>query len=308
MRVFLAGASGVIGRRLVPQLLAAGHEVTGMTRSEESGERLRAQGAEPVVCDVFDADGLKAAVVAAEPDGVIHQLTALPARINPKTTDFGPNNRIRTEGTANLIAAAQAAGAERFVAQSISFVFRPGSGPAAEDDPKLDLPGEAGETTRSTLDLERQVTEAEGLDGVALRFGYFYGPGSSYGEGGPMDADVSARKFPIVGSGAGVFSFIHVDDAAAATVTALEGSATGVFNIVDDEPAPVREWLPVYAAAIGAKAPRRVPAWLARFVAGKQGVAFMTLQRGASNAKAKSELGWAPRWASWRRGFTEAPR
>lgn len=303
MRVFLAGASGVIGRRLVPQLLEAGHEVTGMTRSEEAGSKLRAAGVEPVVCDVYDAEGLTAAVVAAKPDAVVHQLTSLPQRINPRTTDFGPNNRIRREGTANLMAAAKAAGAGRFVAQSIAFIFEPAPGLADEGDPKTE-----GEITESPLDLERQVTTAEGIDGVALRYGYFYGPGTSYGNGGSFHEDVKRRRMPIVGDGAGVFSFIHIDDAAGATMKTLEGPATGVFNVVDDEPAAVREWLPAFADSIGAKSPRRVPQFVARLVAGKQGVAVMTTQRGASNAKAKRELGWEPRWASWREGFSGAPR
>lgn len=308
MRVFLAGASGVIGQRLVPLLLDAGHEVTGMTRSEASADGLRERGVEPALCDVFDPAGLERAVAAARPEAVIHQLTSLPKRINPRKTDFGPNNRIRREGTANLVAAARAAGARRFVAQSIAFIYVPAPGAASEDAPVVDVPGPGGEGPRAAVDLERQVTTTDGIDGVALRFGYFYGPGTSYGEGGSLFEDVERRRFPVVGAGTGVFSFIHVDDAAAATLAALEGTATGVLNVVDDDPAPLAEWLPVYAQAIGAKAPRRVPVWLAKLIAGPQGIAVTMTQRGASNAAAKSALGWKPKWPSWRAGFGEAPR
>jgi nucleoside-diphosphate-sugar epimerase len=308
MRIFLAGASGVIGRRLVPLLLAAGHEVAGMTRSAESGERLRELGVEPVVCDVFDRESLERAVIGARPEVVVHQLTSLPKRINPRTTDFGPNNRIRREGTANLMASARAAGARRVVAQSIAFIYVPAAGAADEDDPVTDFEGPAGETVRPVRDLERQVTTTEGIAGVALRFGYFYGPGTAYGTAGSLFEDVERRRFPVAGSGTGVFSFVHVDDAAAATLVAIEGSATGIFNVVDDEPAPVSEWLPAYASAIGAKRPRRVPSWLVRVVGGPGAVAIMLSQRGASNARAKRDLGWNPEWPSWRQGFTQAPR
>lgn len=308
MRVFLAGASGVIGQRLVPLLLEAGHEVTGMTRSEASAADLRARGVEPVVCDVFDCPGLESAVAAASPEVLVHQLTSLPRRIDPKKTDFGPNNRIRREGTANLVAAAMAAGTRRFVAQSIAFIYEPASGPASEEDPVIETPGNAGEGPRAALDLERQVTTTDGIEGVALRFGYLYGPGTAYGEGGSQFEDVSRRRMPIVGGGTAVLSFIHIDDAAAATKVALEGTATGVFNIVDDDPAPLSESLPAYARAIGAKPPRRAPVWLARLLAGPQGVAFMTTQRGASNAKAKAELDWHPQWPTWRQGFSAAPQ
>ncbi len=308
MKVFLAGASGVIGQRLVPQLLEGGHEVVGMTRSEDSAARLRAAGVEPVVCDAYDREAVVAAVVAARPEGVIHQLTSLPARIDPRKTDFGPNNRIRTEGTANLVAAAQASGARRFVAQGIAFMYRPGSGPATEEDPVTDDSGPYEETAKANTELERRSTTAVGLSGAALRFGYFYGPGTAFGEGGSQFTDVGRRRFPVGGDGGGVWSFVHVDDAAAATVAALESTVTGVFNIVDDEPAPVREWLPEYAKSIGAKPPRHVPVWLLRLVGGPRAVATLVHQRGASNAKAKSELGWEPRWPSWRQGFSEAPR
>lgn len=308
MKVFLAGASGVIGRRLVPQLLDAGHEVTGMTRSDASAERLREAGVEPVVCDAFDPAALEAAVAAARPEAVIHQLTALPDRIDPRRTDFGPNNRIRTEGTDNLVAASRAAGARRFVAQSIAFMYEPAPGLAGEDAPLVGPDGAFAGTTRANEELERRVTSADDLEGVVLRFGYFYGTGSAFGEGGSQVEDVGRRRFPVIGDGGGVFSFVHVDDAATATVAALEGTATGVFNIVDDEPSPVGEWLPVFAESIGAKPPRHVPEWLGRLVGGPRAIATTVHQRGASNATAKRELGWAPRWPSWRQGFLEAPR
>lgn len=307
MRVFLAGASGVIGRRLVPQLLEAGHEVAGMTRSEASAEKLRASGVEAVVCDVYDRPGLETAVSRVKPEAVVHQLTALPRRIDPRKTDFGPNNRIRTEGTANLIRAARAAGTRRFIAQSIAFMYEPAPGAATEDEALIG-DGAFAETTKSTADLERQTTSTDGIDGVALRFGYFYGPGTAYGTGGSQHEDVTRRRFPVIGAGTGVFSYIHVDDAGRATIAAIEGNAKGVFNAVDDEPAPVRDWLPAYAKAIDAKPPRRVPAWVGRLVGGPRAVAVMIDQRGASNAKAKAQLGWEPQWPSWRQGFAEAPR
>jgi nucleoside-diphosphate-sugar epimerase len=309
VKIFFAGATGVLGRRLLPLLVKGGHEVTAMTRSEARVEELRSAGAAPVVCDVFDADALRDAVVAASPQVVLHELTDLPPNIDPRKADeqTAGNDRIRTEGTRNLVAAALAAGANRMVAQSISFAYAPTGGPVkSEEDPLYDAAGwPFSRSVEALHDLESAVTQTEGLDGIVLRYGFFYGPGSSYASDGYWADQVRKRRFPIVGNGAGVFSYIHVDDAAAATVAAIEGGPSGIYNVVDDEPAPVKEWLPVYAEAVGAKKPRRVPAFIARFVAGQYAVMLATQLRGASNAKAKRDLGWTPRYASWRQGFHE---
>jgi nucleoside-diphosphate-sugar epimerase len=308
MRVFVAGASGAIGRPLVPALVAAGHEVTGMTRREERAAEVRAAGAECAVCDVFDAEALSAAVAAAKPEVVVHELTSLPQELDPRRKGiYAANDRIRRDGTANLVAAAQAAGATRFVAQSISFIYAPaGAAVKSESDPVLEgAPGQFGDSVKATLDLERQTLNAEGLDGLVLRYAFFYGPRTSYARDGYQADQVRKRKFPIVGDGSGTWSFIHVDDAAAATVAACERGAPGVYNIADDEPAPQREWLPAYAQAVGAKPPRRVPLWLARLIGGPA-ARMAAGMRGCSNALAKSEFGWQPRWASWRQGFREA--
>jgi nucleoside-diphosphate-sugar epimerase len=307
--VFVAGASGAIGRPLVRRLVAAGHPVTGMTRSESSAREIREAGAEAAVCDVFDPAALEAAVAAAEPEVVVHELTSLPPDLDPRKKGvYEANNRIRSEGTRNLVAAARAAGAGRIVAQSISFVYAPTPGwVKGEDDPVMTgVAGEFGSAMDATMDLERQVLGAEAMRGLVLRYGFFYGPGTSYARDGFQAAEVRRRRFPIVGRGDGVFSFVHVEDAAAATIAACERGEGGIYNVCDDEPAPVRDWLPVYAEAIGAKPPRRVPKLIARIVAGAPVVAFATTLRGASNEKAKRELGWQPRYASWRQGFSEA--
>jgi 2-alkyl-3-oxoalkanoate reductase len=310
MRVFVAGASGAVGRPLVPRLVAAGHEVTGMTRSEERAQDVRAAGADAAVVDVFDADALRAAMTEAAPEVVIHELTDLPPRMNFRKKDlYVGTNRVRTEGTRNLIRAAQASGARRFLSQSIAFAYRPDGGPVkSEDDPLLDdAPPPFSSGVEALHEMEEMVLGTEGLDGLVLRYGFFYGPGTHYDAAdGTITADVRKRRLPIVGAGTGVFSFIHVDDAADATVAAVERGSPGIYNIVDDEPAPVREWVPVLAQAAGAKPPRRVPAWLARLVAGRQAADFALELRGASNEKAKRELGWQPAHPSWRSGFAEA--
>jgi nucleoside-diphosphate-sugar epimerase len=306
MRVFVAGASGAVGRPLVSRLVAAGHEVTGMTRREEAAAEIDAAGARGVVCDVFDPEHLRSAVAAAGPEVVVHELTALPPDLDlRKRGVYEANNRIRREGTRNLLAAARAAGARRIVAQSVAFVYEPAGGPVKrEDDPVMSgVAGEFGSSLEATMDLERQVLEA---DGLVLRYGFFYGPGTSYAADGFQAREVRRRRFPIVGRGDGVFSFVHVDDAAAATVAACERGTPGIYNVCDDDPAPLREWLPVYAAALGAKRPWRVPPLLVRLLAGPDVVAFATTLRGAANAKAKAAFGWAPRHPSWRRGFAEA--
>jgi nucleoside-diphosphate-sugar epimerase len=310
VKVFVAGATGVIGRRLLPMLVERGHDVTAMTRSADKAEQLRAAGATPAIRDVFDADGVRAEVVAAGPEVVVHELTDLPAALDPRKAaeQLAGNDRIREEGTRNLVDAALAAGARRMVAQSIAFVYDvTGNGLKTESDPLYDdAPAPWDRSVRAVRVLEDAVTKTKGLEGIVLRYGFFYGPGSSYERGGAQAREVARRRFPVVGKGSGVFSFIHVDDAASATVAAIEGGAPGIYNVVDDEPAPLREWLPAYAEALGAKKPRRVPRFIARWVAGSYATMLATELRGASNARAKAELGWQPRYASWRDGFRDA--
>jgi nucleoside-diphosphate-sugar epimerase len=313
MKIFLAGATGAVGKQLVPLLASTGHEVVGTTRSADRAETLRAAGAEPVVLDLLDGRAVTEAVLRAEPDVIVHQATALSSLSSPKHFDreFAATNRLRIEGTDHLLAAARAAGVRRFVAQSYTgWPYARDGGPVKTESDPLDPDPPAA--FRSSLEairhLERAVTEAEGLEGVVLRYGGFYGPGTSLVAGGAHADAVRRRKFPIVGSGAGVWSFVHIEDVATATLAAIDGDATGIFNIVDDEPAPVSEWLPVLAAALGAPPPRHVPAWVGRLVGGEATVVLMTESRGASNAKAKLELGWQPRYASWREGFRTLAR
>ena len=308
MRVFLAGASGVIGRSLVPKLVAAGHEVTGMTRSEQSAERIRASGAEAVVCDVFDGQRLGQVVAQAAPEVVVHQLTALPERFDIRKIDYGPTDRVRTEGTRNLIQASRAAGAQRMVAQSIAFLYAPEGGTVKDEEarPFTDSPSPLDSAIRALVDMEGQVTGTAGLEGLVLRYGFFYGPGTYYASDGHVAGEFRKRRQPIVDSGTGVFSFIHVEDAASATVAAVERGTSGIYNVCDDEPAQMKEWVPVYAQALGAKRPFKVPLWVGRLAAGPLAVHFATGLRGASNAKAKRNLDWQPQWASWREGFREA--
>jgi nucleoside-diphosphate-sugar epimerase len=311
MRVLVAGASGAIGQPLVPKLVAAGHEVTGMTRSEERADAIRSAGARAAICDALDANALGLAVADAAPEVVIHQLTALPHRFDPrKASIYDATNRLRREGTRNLVDAALAAGARRFVCQSIAFAYRPGTRPEVKDEEAplaQGAPPPFGEGVRAVQEMERMVLDADGLEGVVLRYGWFYGPGTYFADDGSLAQDVRRRRFPIIGEGAGLWSFVHVDDAASATVAAAERGAPGVYNVVDDDPGPMRAWLPAFAEAIGARPPRRVPVWLARLVAGKMATG-MNVQPGAANARAKRELGWEPRWPSWRTGFREAPR
>jgi nucleoside-diphosphate-sugar epimerase len=308
MRVFVAGATGALGRRLVPLLVAGGHQVTAMTRRVGRTMELYAAGAEPVVADALDRDAVLAAVTAARPDAVVHQLTDLGGVTSMRRFDqaFAATNRLRTEGTDHLLEAARAAGASRFVAQSFAgWPFARVGGPVkTEDDPlDPDPPAELRRTLDAIRYLESAVLGAEGLEGVVLRYGGFYGPGTSAGEGGYLLDDLRRRRFPVIGAGTGVWSFVHIDDAATATLAALERGAPGIYQIVDDDPAPVSAWLPALAAAAGARPPRRVPAWLARLLAGEHAVVLMTEARGASNAKAKRELGWRPAHPSWRQGF-----
>jgi nucleoside-diphosphate-sugar epimerase len=311
LNVFVAGASGAIGRPLVRQLVRAGHKVTGMTRRAEHAEEIRAAGARVAIVDAFDKDALVAAVAASRPEVVIHELTALPAEIDPRKADvYDSTNRVRTEGTRNLIEAARGAGVRRMVAQGNAFVYEPVGDWVKDEEAALMASAEEpfGSALAAVRELERQVTGTAGLEGLVLRYGFFYGPRTSYAADGYHGSEVRRRRFPIVGSGAGTFSFIHVDDAAAATVAACERGAPGIYNVCDDEPAPMREWLPVYAAALGANRPLRLPKVIVRLVAGPAVVAMATTLRGASNAKAKRELDWQPLYASWRSGFREALR
>jgi 2-alkyl-3-oxoalkanoate reductase len=303
MRVFVVGATGAIGTRLVPQLIKAGHEVTGTFRAPGGAERVRALGAEPVALDLLDAGAVRRAVLAARPEAVIHQATALANVRFARSLDrsFGPTNRLRTEGTDNLLAAAREAGVRRFVAQSFaSYRYAREGGPVkTEDDPlDPDPPAMARETNAAMRHLDQAVTAA---GGIALRYGGFYGAAHD-----GLVPPVRKRQFPVIGAGAGISSFIHLDDAAGATVLALGHDGAGLYNIVDDEPAPMSEWLPALAAALDAKPPRRVPLWLAGLVAGKGMVMMAVGSRGASNAKAKRELGWNLRYPTWRLGFAAA--
>ena len=300
MRVFVAGASGAIGTRLVPQMIGHGHEVIGTCRSPDNAERIRALGAEPVVLELLDAPAVRRAVLEAQPDAIVHEGTALADARFSRNVDktLAQTNRLRTEGTDALLAAAHEAGVRRFVAQSFApwRYAREGGMVKTEDDP-LDpaLPATMRKTAAAMGHVEQAVT---GAGGIALRYGSFYGA--------PNDGlikPVRKRQFPIVGDGGGFMSFIHLDDAAAATALALERGAPGVYNIVDDEPAPLWDWLPVLANALGVKPPRHVPRWLARLVGGEAAVVTGTEARGASNAKAKRELGWTLRYPSWRTGF-----
>jgi nucleoside-diphosphate-sugar epimerase len=308
MKVFVAGASGAIGRPTVRRLVAAGHEVVGMTRREERAAEIREAGAEAVVCDVFDAEALREAAVAAKPEVVLHALTALPSSFNPKSDYLAATNRVRIEGTRNLVAAAKAAGARRIVAESVAFFYEPEGDWVKDEEAPLfrDPPGRFAAACDALVSLEREVLEAGEPEGVVLRFGWFYGQGTYYDRSGTIAEETLKRRNPIVGKGGGIFSFIHIEDAAAAFVAALDHGSPGVYNVVDDEPAPLREWLPVYAEALGANPPRRVPAWLARLFAGKDLTSAAVEMRGAANAKAKRELGWQPEHPSWRQGFPES--
>jgi 2-alkyl-3-oxoalkanoate reductase len=300
MRVFVAGASGAIGSRLVPQLIDAGHEVIGTHNSPASAELLRTLGAKPVMLDLLDTRAVRKAVLEAEPEAIVHQATALGNAKWGRSFDkaFAGTNELRTKGTDALLAAAREAGVRRFVAQSFaSYRYAREGGPVKTEDDPLDPtpPGNARRSFAAMRYLDQAVTDA---GGIALRYGGFYGAAND-----GLIEPVRKRQFPIVGDGNGITSFIHLEDAAAATVLALEHDGPTIYNIVDDEPAPVREWLPVFAQALGAKPPRRIPTWLARLVAGEAAVVMGTDARGASNAKAKRELGWTPRYPTWRTGF-----
>jgi nucleoside-diphosphate-sugar epimerase len=316
MKVFVAGATGVLGRALVPQLVAQGHEVVGMTRSGSKQDLVRRLGARPVVADALDPDAVAQAVASAEPEVIVHELTALSGPMSMREARHPERfrgaimtNRLRTEATDQLLAAGRAVGARRFVAQSFgAFRFARTGGPVQTEADPLD-PGDPPAGLRTGLEailyLERAVTTIEWGEGLALRYGGFYGSGTSISlaPDAVMAAPIRKRRFPIIGDGGGVFSHVHIEDAAAATAVAVAHGRPGIYNVVDDEPAPVREWLPVLASALDAKPPRHIPRWLGRLVAGEAATAMMTDVRGASNAKAKRELGWKLQYPSWRQGF-----
>jgi nucleoside-diphosphate-sugar epimerase len=317
MKVFVAGATGVLGRVLVPQLVARGHAVVGMTRSESKQDLVRSLGACPVVADALDPDAVAEAVASAEPEVIVHQLTALSGPMSVRDARHPERfigaimtNRLRTEGTDHLLAAGRAVGARRVVAQSFgAFRWARTSGSVLTESDPLDPnpPASLRLVVEGLLYLERAVTSIDWGDGLVLRYGAFYGPGTSISLAADavMAAPIRKRRFPIVGDGGGVFSQIHIDDAAAATAIAVEHGQPGIYNVVDDDPAPVREWLPVLASALGAKPPRRIPRWLGRLAAGEAATLTMTEVKGASNVKAKRELGWQPRYPSWRQGFAQ---
>jgi len=310
MKVFVAGSSGAMGRRLVPQLVAGGYEVVAMTRDQGKAAWLGRVGAQPVMADALDRAAVADVVKASEPEVVIHQLTALSGARSFKNFDkeFALTNRLRTEGTDYLLEAAQAAGVRRVVAQSYGNwnYERTGSAVKTEQDPfDSHPPANQVKSLQAIRYVENAVVNAGGIEGIALRYGNFYGPGTGLDLGGDIITQVRKRMFPIVGDGAGIWSFVHMDDAAAAAMVAIEHGRPGVYNVADDEPAPASKWLPDLAAVVGAKPPRHVPVWLGRLVAGEVGVSMMTQIRGTSSAKAKAELGWAPRYRTYREGFRE---
>ncbi|MEV4619051.1 NAD(P)-dependent oxidoreductase [Asanoa sp. NPDC049573] len=310
MRIFVAGASGAIGGQLVPQLVERGHEVVGTTRSAAKTGALRALGAEPVVVDALDRDAVAGVVAKAEPEVIVHQLTALsgPADVRHAKQTFAATNRLRTEGTDHFLAAGRAVGARRFVAQSNALWMERAGAPVVDEDGQLepDPPADAVPLVAALRHLEEAVTGIDWADGIVIRYGGFYGPGTdlSAAADAVLTEQVRKRRFPIIGNGAGVWSMVHISDAASATVAAIERGRPGIYHVADDEPAPVREWLPYLAQALGAKPPRRVPAWLARGLAGDFAVDMMTRAPGISNERTKRDLAWAPVYPSWRAGFT----
>ena len=301
MKILVAGATGAIGRPLLVKLAERGHEVTGMTRSESKRKEIEWLGAESVVADALDPEAVAKVVASVDPEVIVHELTSIGPDLDLRNPDksFGPTNRLRTEATDHLLSAARANGVRRFVAQSFAPLIyeRTGSLIKNEDDPvDANPPKGMRQTSEAVRYLEKAVTGAEGIEGIVLRYGGFYGLGTSMDpRDGEQLEEIRKRRFPIVGGGGAVWSFIHVDDGAEATADAVEKGQPGIYNIVDDRPAPVRDWLPRVAEAIGAKPPRRLPKWLARVFAGETGVMMMTEMRGSSNTKARRELGWQPR-------------
>jgi nucleoside-diphosphate-sugar epimerase len=311
MKILVAGASGAIGSQLVPQLVARGHEVVGTTRSAAKTGALRALGAEPVVVDALDPDSVADVVAKAEPEVMVHQLTALngPMKMRNVKRMAAATNRLRTEGTDHLLAAGRAVGIRKFVAQSNYALMERTGGPVVDESGRIDPnpPSDVVESVAALRHLEEAVTGIGWADGIVLRYGGFYGPGTGIeaAQDAVMAELIRKRRFPIVGGGGGVWSMVHIADAASATVMAIERGKPGIYHVADDEPAPVREVLLELARALGAKPPRRVPAWLARPLAGKGAVEIMTRSRGITSEKIKRELGWTPRYPNWRTGFTD---
>ena len=308
MKVFVAGATGVVGSRLVPRLTQKGFEVVGMTRSPDRADWLRRVGAAPVIADGLDRAAVIEAVTTARPEVIIHEMTGLASAKSFRRFDreFALTNRLRTEGTDHLLEAAQRVGVRRFVAQSYGNwnYARTGTGPKNETDPfDTDPPANQRQTLAAIVELERKILGASGIEGVVLRHANHYGPGTSFALDGDLVRSVHKRMLPIIGEGGGVWAFIHVDDLARATTAAIDHGQPGVYNIVDDLPVAARDWIPALAAAVGAKPPRHVPVWLGRLAAGEVGVSMMTQIRGASNAKAKRELDWRPAFPTYREGF-----
>jgi nucleoside-diphosphate-sugar epimerase len=309
MRIFVAGATGAVGRRLVPLLVSNGHEVVGLTRTPGKAETIRALGAQAAVADGLDAESIRGAVVSARPDIIVHEMTDLRGASDLRAFDrsFAKSNRLRTEGVDHLLSAAREAGVKRFVAQSFcGWPYARIGGPVkSEDDPlDPDPPKEFRRTLDAIRYLEGAVVGANHLAGAVLRYGAFYGEGTGVFDG-PMVGELCRRRVPLIGDATGWWSFLHVEDAAKATAIAVEHTGKGIYNIVDDDPAPVSTWLPALARILNAKRPFRAPVWLARLIAGDHVVTLMTQARAGSNAKAKKELGWRPSYSSWREGFTE---
>ena len=301
----MAGATGAIGRQLVPSLVADGHEVVGMAHSGGKLDAIRAMGAEAVVADALDSGAVEAAVAQVEPEVVVHEMTAIPARADPRrfAEEFEATNLLRRIGTHNLVAAAVAAGARRVVAQSIAQAYKPvGGWIKTEADPLYEgAPPVFRDIFDAIIELEATVLGADSIEGLVLRYGNFYGPGTRFAADGPDAELVRQQRFPIAGGGPAYWSFVHVHDAAAATVRAVQHGDPGIYNIVDDEPAPIAEWLPVYTRALGAPAPPETGPPRSDY-----GIHGMLRSRGASNARAKQQLTWTPRYASWRQGFSAA--
>jgi nucleoside-diphosphate-sugar epimerase len=306
-RILVAGATGEIGRRLTPALADAGDEVFGLARSDERAELARSLGATPIRCDALDRDQVMAAVAEARPEIIVHQLTAIPrSGVNPRkfTESFGPTNRLRREATRHLVDAAEEHGVRRVVAQSIAFAYRSDGPDVLDESAPLDTGADGGwgEIVRAVAALEDAVLGASGVEGVVLRYGQFYGPGTAYAADGAIGSLVVKRRLPVIGDGGGRQPFIQIEDATSATVAALD-RGSGIYNVTGDESPPSRDWIPALAEALGAPKPRRVPVWLARVAAGPDAVRAMTQQRGASNARIRAELGWEPSFPDWRSGF-----
>ncbi len=310
MRIFVAGAAGAIGRPLIGELVAHGYEVFGMTRTSSKASLLKNAGAVPVIADALNREALLNAICEAAPQVVINQLTAIPQRLNLRhfSRDFELTNRLRIEGTDHLLAGARRAGVDRVIAQSFAGwpYARVGSWIKNEEDSLDDHPpAELNDSLNAIQHLENAVLSSVEFDGLVLRYGAFYGPGTSISRNGFVVEELRRRRFPIIGTGAAVWSFLHVDDAASATAAAITQGKHGIYNIVDNDPAPVRDWLPFLARSVGAKAPLNVPSWIARFAVGEHGVVMMTEARGASNGKVKRDLNWQPLYQSWRKGFAD---